>query len=100
MLPGQTNTRAKKGFRMSSLLNVELDNFGDSLSSISGLVEDFDSSTDTAIILKICSCFILFINIIKKVILNFLFYVSFQDPVILQFYRLKGNNTKGIKLRT
>jgi hypothetical protein len=23
---GQTNTRAKKGFRMSSLLNVELDN--------------------------------------------------------------------------
>jgi hypothetical protein len=26
--------------------------------------------------------------------------VSFQDPIILQFYRLKGNNTKGIKLRT
>jgi hypothetical protein len=50
---GQTNTRAKKGFRMSSLLNVELDNFGDSLSSISGLVEDFDDSTDTAIIGKV-----------------------------------------------
>jgi hypothetical protein len=31
---GQTNTRAKKGFRMCSLLNVELDNFGDSLSSV------------------------------------------------------------------
>jgi hypothetical protein len=30
---GQTNTRAEKGFRMSKLLNVELDNFGDSISS-------------------------------------------------------------------
>jgi hypothetical protein len=29
---GQTNTRAKKDFRMSSLLNIELDNFGDSIS--------------------------------------------------------------------
>jgi hypothetical protein len=31
---GQTNTRAEKGFRMSKLLNVELDNFGDSISLI------------------------------------------------------------------
>lgn len=50
---GQTNTRAKKDFRMSSLLNIELDNFGDSISSISGLVEDFDSITNTAIIGKV-----------------------------------------------
>jgi hypothetical protein len=38
---------------MSSLLNIELDNFGDSISSISGLVEDFDSITNTAIIGKV-----------------------------------------------
>jgi hypothetical protein len=35
---------------MSSLLNIELDNFGDSISSISGLVEDFDSIANTAIL--------------------------------------------------
>jgi hypothetical protein len=38
---------------MSSLLNIELDNFGDSISSISGLVEDFDSIANTAIIGKV-----------------------------------------------
>jgi hypothetical protein len=41
---GQTNTRAKKDFRMSSLLNIELDNFGDSISSISGLVVEYELS--------------------------------------------------------
>ena len=46
---GQTNTRAEKGFRMSKLLNVELDNFGDSISSMSGLVEDYVPISEEAI---------------------------------------------------
>jgi hypothetical protein len=50
---GQTNTRAEKGFRMSKLLNVELDNFGDSISSMSGLVEDYNSVSEATINNKI-----------------------------------------------
>jgi hypothetical protein len=46
-------TGLKSLFIMIIFLNIELDNFGDSISSISGLVEDFDSSTNTAIIGKV-----------------------------------------------
>jgi hypothetical protein len=34
---------------MSKLLNVELDNFGDSISSMSGLVEDYVPISEEAI---------------------------------------------------
>jgi hypothetical protein len=37
---GQTTTRAEKGYRLSKLKNVEIKNYGDSISSISGLTEN------------------------------------------------------------
>lgn len=37
---GQTTTRAEKGYRLSKLKNVEIKNYGDSISSISGFTEN------------------------------------------------------------
>jgi hypothetical protein len=40
---GQTTTRAEKGYRLSKLKNVEIKNYGDSVSSISGFTENIVS---------------------------------------------------------
>jgi hypothetical protein len=79
---GQTNTRAEKGFRMSKLLNVELDNFGDSISSMSGLVEDYVPISEEAInntIIKKDDFVVLFYN---GYIILYLFGVDCDNALI------------------
>jgi hypothetical protein len=58
----------------SKLLNVELDNFGDSISSMSGLVEDYNSVSEATInnkIIKKDDFVIIFYKIQHSVILTF-----------------------------